>query len=145
MSDLWGFKNIKELEKSTQDMPDSILKEQISLLSDKTDFVLYGKPVFMKVKHADIDYSMATLFNVVVPKLDNYQKTIMIMYSNPESEYPVAISVGKSFEEDCEYFQPEYLCDNKEKFESTIQEILSSEDILHTIGVLYAKASMLGA
>ena len=144
MSDLWGFKNIKELEKSTQDMPDSILKEQISLLSDKTDFVLYGKPVFMKVKHVDIAYSMATLFNVVVPKLDNYQKTIMIMYSNPESEYPVAISVGKSFEEDCEYFQPEYLCDNKEKFESTIQDILSSEDILHTIGVLYAKASMLG-
>ena len=79
MSDLWGFKNVNELEKNTKDMPDAILKEQISLLSDKTGFVLYGSPVFMKVKNAEIDYSMATLFNVVVPKLDNYQKTIMIM------------------------------------------------------------------
>lgn len=145
MSDLWGFKNVNELEKNTKDMPDAILKEQISLLSEKTGFVLYGSPVFMKVKNTEIDYSMATLFNVVVPKLDNYQKTIMIMYSNPESEYPVAISVGKSFEEDCEYFQPDYSCGNKEEFETVIQEILSSEDVLRTIGVLYAKASMLGA
>lgn len=144
MGDLWGFKDIKELEKNTKDMPDSILKEQISLLGDKTQFELYGQPVFMKVRHAEIDYNMATLFNVVVPKLDNYQKTIMIMYSNPESEYPVAITVGKSYEEDCEYFQADYLCDNKEDFEAAIQEILSSKDILRTIGVLYAKAAMLG-
>lgn len=143
MSDLWGFKNIKELEKSTQDMPDSILKEQISLLGDKTEFALYGKPVFMKVKHIDIDYSMATLFNVVVPKLDNYQKTILIMYSKPECEYPVAISVGRSFEEDYESFVPDYTCNNKEEFESTIEVILSSEDVLRTIGVLYAKVAML--
>ena len=144
MSDLWGFKNIKELEKSTKDMPDSILKEQISLLADKTDFTLYGKPVFMKVNHMEIDYSMATLFNVVVPKLDNYQKTILIMYSNPECEYPVAISVGKSFEEDSEYFVPNYTCHDKEEFEKTIKEILAGENTLRTIGVLYAKASMLG-
>lgn len=31
MSDLWGFNNVKELEKNTRDMPDSILKEQIAL------------------------------------------------------------------------------------------------------------------
>ena len=145
MNDLWGFKDIRELEKNTQDMPDSILKEQIALLGDKTGFVLYGKPVFMKVNHIDIDYSMATLFNVVVPKLDNYQKTIMIMYSNPECEYPIAISVGKSIEEDYECFMPQYMCDNKETFQSAIQEILSSEATLRTIGVLYAKAAMLGA
>lgn len=145
MGDLWGFKDVRELEKNTKDMPDAILKEQVSLLGDKTNFVLYGNPVIMKVKHDEIDYTMATLFNIVVPKLDNYQKTIMIMYSNPESEYPVAISVGKSFEEDCEYFQPDYSCDSKEEFENIIKEILSSQEILHIIGVLYAKASMLGA
>ncbi len=145
MKDLWGFKDVKELEKNTQDMPDAILKKQIWLLGDKTGFVLYGSPVLIKLKNAEINYSMATLFNIVVPKLDNYQKTIMIMYSNPESEYPVAISVGKSLEEDCEFFQPDYSCDNKESFENAINEILSSEDILHIIKVLYAKASMLGA
>ena len=145
MRDLWGFKDVKELEKNIKDMPDTIFKEQISLLGDKTEFVLYGSPVPIRVNNVEIDYSMATLFNIVVPKLDNYKKTIMIMYSNPEKEYPVAISVGRSFEEDCEFFQPDYLCHNKEEFENSIKEILSSEEILHIIGVLYAKASMLGA
>ena len=126
-------------------MPDAIFKGQIALLGNKTDFVLYGSPVLIKVKNTGINYSMATLFNIVVPNLDNYQKTIMIMYSNPESEYPVAISVGKSLEEDCEFFQPDYLCDSKESFENAINKILSSEDILHIIKVLYAKASMISA
>lgn len=30
--DLWGFKDVKDLEKSTKDLPDTILKEQIALL-----------------------------------------------------------------------------------------------------------------
>ena len=47
--DLWGFKDAKDLEKSTKDMPDTILKEQIALLGEKTNFTVYGKPVFIKV------------------------------------------------------------------------------------------------
>ena len=27
--DLWGFKNVKDLEKNTSDFPETILKEQI--------------------------------------------------------------------------------------------------------------------
>ena len=80
--DLWGFKDPKELEKSTQDMPDSILKEQISLLASKTNYILYGKPTFIKVRSEGIDFKVATVFNVVVPALDNYSKTLLIMYSN---------------------------------------------------------------
>jgi len=30
--DLWSFKSVKELERQTKDMPDTILKEQIMLL-----------------------------------------------------------------------------------------------------------------
>ncbi len=41
--DLWSFKSVKELEKQTEDLPDTILKEQIMLLGKKTDFILYGK------------------------------------------------------------------------------------------------------
>lgn len=143
MSDLWGFRDIRELEKNTKDMPETILKEQISLLGDKTRFALYGKSVFINIKRADIEYSMALLFNVVVPQLDNYEKTLLIMYSNPENEYPVAITVGKSFEDDLECFFPKYVCTDKESFESTLKKILSSEEVLHTIEVLYAKAAML--
>jgi hypothetical protein len=141
--DLWGFKDAMELEKSTKDMPDTILKEQIMLLGEKTNFVVYGKPVFIKVKTDEIDYRVATIFNVVVPVLDNYQKTILIMYSDPETEYPVAITLDSSFEEDCEMFTPKYTCNDKESFENAIKEILSSDKVLRIIQMLYSKASML--
>lgn len=124
-------------------MPDAILKEQIASLGGKTNFVVYGKPVFMKVKSDEIQYDIATLFDVVVPQLDNYEKTLLIMYSNPINEYPIEISVGRSYEDDCEEFSPKYKCNNKEEFEKTIKEILSSKEVLHTISVLFAKASML--
>lgn len=144
MGDLWGFKDVKELEKNIKDMPDTILKEQISSLGDKTNFVLYGKPVSLKVtNNQEIDYGLATLFNIVVPKLDNYAKTILIMYSNPEEDYPVAISVDSSYEDDCEDFRPQYICNDKDGFIKAISEILSSKDVLHIVGILYAKANML--
>lgn len=138
--DLWGFKDPKELEKNTKDMPDSILKEQISLLASKTNYILYGKPTFIKVRSEDIDFKIATVFDVVVPALDNYSKTLLIMYSNPEYEFPVAISVGSSYEEDCELFIPKYTCQDKEEFGASIKEILSSKEVLSIIQILYSKA-----
>lgn len=143
--DLWGFKDAKDLEKSTKDMPDTILKEQIALLGKKTDFTVYGKTVFIKVNSLEIEYKVATIFNVVVQALDNYEKTILIMYSNPETEYPVAITLGSSFEEDCELFKPKYVCNDKDSFEIAIKEILSSEKVLGLIQMLYSKASMLAS
>ena len=71
--DLWGFKDVKDLEKSTKDLPDTILKEQIALLGEKTNFAVYGKPVFIKVNSPEIEYKVATMFNIVVPALDSYE------------------------------------------------------------------------
>lgn len=143
--DLWGFKNVKDLEKSTKDMPDTILKEQIALLGEKTNFIVYGKPVFIKVNSQEIEYKVATVFNVVVQALDNYEKTILIMYSYPETEYPVAITVNSSYEEDCETFVPSYTCKDKNSFETAIKEILSSDKVLGLIQMLYSKAAMLAS
>lgn len=143
--DLWGFQSVEELKKQTASLPDAILKEQILLLGEKTGFVLYGRPVFIKVDAENIDYRIATMFNVVVPALDNYEKTILIMYSNPETEYPVAITVESSFEDDCGCFHPEYICNNNEEFEQTMREILASDKIMHMIQLLFSKASMLPA
>lgn len=140
--DFWGFNNIKDLKKETQNMPDSILKEQISLLGEKTNFILYGKCNFVKIRSDEIPYKVATIFNIVVPALDNYEKTILIMYSNPEEEYPVEITVGSSFEDDCDFFTPKYKCDDIDTFTNVISEILQSKEILHLISVLYAKASI---
>ncbi len=75
----------------------------------------------------------------------NYEKTILIMYSNPETEYPVAITLGNRFEEDCDLFAPDYICSNKEEFEKTIKDILASDRILNIIQMLFSKASMLSS
>lgn len=141
--DLWNFKDAKELEKNIVDLPDTILKEQINLLGEKTNYVLYGKPMFLKVRSEEIDFKVATIFNIVVPSLDNYTKTLLIMYSNPEEEYPIAITVGKDFSEDKETFMPTYTCDNKEDYIKAIREILGSEDTMRIIQMLYSKAALL--
>ena len=143
--DLWGFKDVRDLEKSTKDMPDMILKEQIALLGEKTNYTVYGKPIFIKVNSQKIEYKIATVFNIVVGALDNYEKTILIMYSNPETEYPVAITLQSSYEEDCENFAPRYICDDKDSFEKVIKEILSSERVLGLIQMLYSKAAMIAS
>ena len=143
--DLWGFKDTRDLEKNTSDYPETILKEQISALGEKTGFVLYGKPIYMRVKKTEVEYGAATIFNVVVPALDDYNKTLLIMYSNFEGSYPVAISVGKSFAEDMEDFSPQYECKDLDGFKSALKEILSSDEVMEMIKTLYSKANMLGS
>ncbi|MCI5583497.1 MAG: hypothetical protein MR357_07270 [Anaeroplasma sp.] len=142
--DLWGFKDIRDLKKNISDYPETILKEQIAALGDKTGFVLYGKPLYMRVKNMEIEYGAATIFNVIVPALDNYNKTLLIMYSNFEGNYPVAISVGKSFAEDMEDFCPQYKCDNLDEFKNTLKDILCSDEVMEVIRTLYSKANMIG-
>lgn len=141
--DLWGFKNEKDLEKTVVDLPETILKEQIAKLGDKTNYVLYGKPEFLKIDYEDFEYKMATIFYIVVPALDNYKKILLIMYSNPEEEYPVAITVEQELAREDVFFSPDYTCHNTEEFVTTIQKILSSEETMKIIRMLYSKASML--
>lgn len=141
--DLWNFKDARDLEKITVFLPDSILKEQILLLGEKTNHVLYGKPIFLKLKLEDFEYKMATIFDVVVPALDNYSKTLLVMYSNPEEEYPVAITLGGDIAEEDTFFSPDYTCNSKDEFVKAIKEILSSDQVMKTIQILYSKAYML--
>lgn len=142
MDDFWGFKDGRSLKKDVANMPDSILKAQAALLSDKTNDEIYGRITNCKVKRDDFDYEMASIFDIVVPRLDNYATNILIMYSHPESEYPIAITVGSSYVDDLEYFEPNYECNDKESFEKSIKEILSSQDVVSKIRVLFSKATI---
>lgn len=131
--------DIKVLAKTN--VPISVHREDKHFVSYK----ITNENQFVKAKSQSIKYQVATIFNVVVQALDNYEKTLLIMYSNPETEYPVAITLESSYEEDCERFTPQYTCNDKESFESTIKEILSSEHVLKTIQMLYSKAAMLAS
>ena len=97
----------------------------------------------MNVTNDKIIFKAATIFNIVVPVLDNYTKTILIMYSNLESIFPVTISIGKSFTEDMENFEPAYTCRNLEEFKKALKNILKSDDIMNVIKTLYSKANMI--
>lgn len=142
MSDFWGFTDSSELEDLAGDTPDAILKEQVDILAEKTDSQIYGKLTNCRVSDRayDIEYKLASIFDIVVPTLDNYSTTILIMYSCPENEYPIAITAGSSYVNDMDNFMPEYKCKTKEEFEDALKSILSSEEIIRKIKVLYSKS-----
>ena len=143
--DLWNFNKAtlqQSLQKSNEELPDSILKEQAEALGKKTDGLVYGKISNMKyeLKNRKEKYTMATMFDIVVPKLEAYRYTLFIMFSRPEKSYPVAITVGRSITEETDKLIPQYVCRNKEDFMVALKEILSSEEVTNTIETLYLKA-----
>ena len=138
--DFWGFKNEEELKRKIVDVHETVLKEQMENLGEKTGYVIYGTSSLIRIKNTAVKYEIATIFELVVPALDNYRKTLLIMYSKTEVSYPVAITVGKSYEEDMEAFNPDYECTNKSEFEDALKEILQSQEIMNLIALLYSKA-----
>jgi len=138
---LWKF-NERTLKTNTKELPDGILKEQADILSDKTGGVLYGRTTNMKFRPQDpnVKYNLATVFDVVVPSLDNYSYTLLIMYSRPESDYPIALTSDSNIIDDAENFRPQYECEDRVSFIKGLREILSSDEVNRNIEILYSKA-----
>ena len=68
--DLWNFNKEslqQSLQKSNEELPDSILREQAEALGKKTDGIVYGKTSNMKyeLKSGKEKYTMATMFDYV--------------------------------------------------------------------------------
>lgn len=139
--DLWQF-NKEVLDQASRELPDNILKEQANILADKTGGAVYGRVTNRKFSPQDksVKYNLATTFEVVVPQLDNYSYTLLVLYSRAECDYPVAVTVGNDMIDDAELFEPKYICQNRETFIQALKDILSSEEINKNIGILYAKA-----
>lgn len=140
--DLWNF-NEKTLKKITEDLPNSILKDQADLLSNKTGGIIYGRVTNNKFcpKQKNVKYNLATEFDIVVPLLDNYQYTLLVLYSIPEQDYPVAISVGGNLVDDAELFEPDFECQDMDSFIQAMKKIFSSDEVNQSISTLYAKAN----
>lgn len=139
--DLWQFDE-KALKRSTRELPNVILKEQAEILSYKTGGVIYGKVTNLKFCPQDknVKYNLASVFEIVVPLLDNYSYTLLVIYSKPEQDYPVAITVGSNPVDDAERFAPRYECQGMEEFVQAMKEILASDEVNRRISTLYAKA-----
>lgn len=117
-----------------------ILEEQARYFEKTIKGVLYAKIINARLKsNADIqiqEYKLATSFNIVSPVLDNYTYTLFTVYSNPESNYPIAISVNNN--ED--YIDLDYTCNNKTEFIRDLSKILSSDKVTEIIEVIYSKS-----
>lgn len=141
--DLWNFDE-NSLKEKAKELPDNILREQAEILAEKTGNVILGRITNIRFKAHDeeVKYSLASIFEVVVPALDNYRHTLFTLYSKPEKAYPVAVTIGRSMIDDAENFEPEYECLDKEAFIVALKEILSSEKINKNISILYSKATL---
>ena len=70
------------------------------------------------------------------PVLDNYTYVLFTVYSNPECNYPVLISVNDNGSND----DDKYECRNEPEFIKALTAILGSDKTTETISVLYSKS-----
>lgn len=134
MNNLW---NLKDIDKKVANSPNLILEEQAKYFEKSLKDVLYARITNTKLKELYlVRYSLATNFSIVSPTLDNYTYTLFTVYSNPESNYPVAISVNDNKDN----IDVDYTCCNETEFIDKLSGILSSEKITEIITVLYSKS-----
>lgn len=134
MDSLW---NLKDIGKGILNTPNLILEEQAKYFEKSMKDVLYARITNTRLKnHLEIEYKLATNFSIVSPALDNYTYSLFTVYSNPESNYPVAIAVN----DNKDYIESKYTCKDEASFIKALSEILSSEETSEVIRVLYSKS-----
>lgn len=134
MNNLW---NLKDIDRKASNSPNSILEEQAKYFEKNVNDILYAKITNTRLKDFKAsDYKLATNFSIVSPTLDNYTYVLFTVYSNPESNYPVGISLNGNKD----YIDIDYICSNEEEFINKLSNILGSEEITDVISVLYSKS-----
>lgn len=134
MNNLW---NLKDIDRKASSSPNSILEEQAKYFEKNVNDILYAKITNTRLKDfIPSDYKLATNFSIVSPTLDNYTYVLFTVYSNPESNYPVGISLNNNKE----YIDIDYNCNNEKEFIDKLSNILGSEEVTEVISVLYSKS-----
>jgi hypothetical protein len=138
MKDLWGFNKLSKSD--IKSMPQGILKEQADLFEKKTDskLLLRTSTRSLSIK-ADERYGLATNFEIVAPYLDGYSYTLFTMYSMPENDYPVAITLN-SYKPNEVFIDFDYECKNEADFLNILGQILGSEETTRVVKNLYSKS-----
>ena len=138
--DLWGK---IELDSSNENDPFAILNRQAELFEKKTKDILFIKLIKINLNDNTLKYPLATNFNIVSPRLDNYSYTLFSIYSKVEKDYPLSIECnyleGNTSKTDTTY---NYDCNNEEEFIETLRKILQSSEVKKIISTLYNKSLM---
>jgi hypothetical protein len=141
MKDFWSFGNLSKGDLT--DTPHGILKAQADYFEKRVKDTLFIKLNTKRIKSTDIEFGLATSFDIVAPMLDGYTYTLFTLYTKPETDYPVAID--RNIKEDSEvedldssYF--DYISHNEEEFKNNLQEILGSPSTNSIVKNLYSKS-----
>lgn len=138
MLDLWGFNKLSKSD--IKSMPHGILKQQADLFERKTEAKLLIKTSTRSLTiKADKRFGLATNFEVVAPYLDGYSYTLFTMFSMPENDYPVALTIN-SLKSEKEVNNFDYECKNETEFLSSLENILGSEETTRVVKNLYSKS-----
>lgn len=141
MKDLWTFGKLSKDD--LNGTPHGILKRQAEFFEKRVGDTLFIKLNSKRIKNSDIEYGLATSFEIVAPMLDGYTYTLFTLYSKPESDYPVAIDRTIEDNEEFEDLDPEsfdFIAKSEDEFLNHLQEILSSPSTNSVIKNLYSKS-----
>ncbi|MDQ0254125.1 hypothetical protein J2S74_001498 [Evansella vedderi] len=141
MKDLWTFGKLSKSD--LNETPHGILKVQADFFEKRVGDTLFIKLTTKRLKNSDIEYGLATSFEIVAPMLDGYTYTLFTLYSKPEHDYPVAIDRNAKDNDVFEDLDPatfEYEAKSEDEFLKNLQEIFSSQSTNSVIRNLYSKS-----
>ena len=131
--DLWGEISVdKEIK-----LPVTILKEQATILGEKTNKILEGEVIPMK--YPDKDRVGFALY-IVAPALSNYRYSVFNLSHKSIFVYPLTVAYKGE-----EGITKSYTCNDEASLNNTLKEILSSERVHKVIGALISQSKATSA
>lgn len=125
--DLWGeIPTEKEIK-----LPVTILKEQATLLGEKTNKILEAKVDSIRLATQDqVGHSL----KIIAPALSNYNYEVLSIYHPPIFVYPVTII----YQVNKQRYQAN--CNDENSFGEKLKEILSSDTVHKAIVALISQS-----
>lgn len=137
MSSLWP----DQLKKVTLKAPVTILREQASILGQKTKNIVEGR-VYQPESSFSYNDAFEYDFVVLAPALQNYRYRLFTIIHNTNL-YPVSFDLDKDIEQELLHngkSEAELTAQSEEELTSILRGIFGSEKTLHVIGSMLAQS-----
>jgi hypothetical protein len=126
--DLWGEISVEKEIK----LPVTTLKEQATLLGEKTNKILEGSVTPIKYPDKDI---VGFSLSIIAPALGNYRYKVLSISHKSIFVYPLTVSYRGE-----DGVATSYTCEDEGGFNDALKEILSSERVHKAIGALISQS-----
>lgn len=136
--DLWGK---IDFSIDNENDPFAILNKQAVIFEKKAKDILFIRLVKINLNDNTLKYPLATNFDIVSPRLDNYSYTLFSVYSKVEKDYPLSIECTYLKEDESKNSKVQgYECNNEGEFIEALKNILQSPEVKKIVATLYHKS-----